>query len=181
MKVSHKEIDSGYAEINRQIRLIAEHNPIVEVGVLEGSGDAKTPDGKPSMTLASLATIHEYGSPANHIPQRSFIGSTMDESAPQFHEATNKLIDRIIEGKQTVASSLTILGLLITKSIKAKIQSNIAPALSPATIRRKSKKGGPSTALIDTGQLVNSINFLVKLEGDGTAGSGDIQLRGNDV
>jgi hypothetical protein len=229
-KIRHVEQDLGYREINRQIRIIQNSQPVVEVGILEGAGNADpkdpaNPTGQP-ISLALLATVHEYGSPKRHIPQRSFIRSTMDEKAPTFHRATNALIDQVTDGSMTVERALAILGLLIKKEIMAKIQSNIAPPLSPETLARKNhtkiakakntidsigkrgeargyrqgqrasmgakgqgpvhesafkpihttgevtrlvkaanlvQSGGNSTALIDTGQLIHSIDFKVNM------------------
>ena len=51
-----------------------------------------------------------------------------------------------------------LLGEQIVADIKEKIDSNIPPLLSPATIKRKKS----TKTLIDTGIMKNSINYEIK-------------------
>lgn len=235
------DADMGFREIEKQIKIMRQ-NPYVMVGVLEGSGNVEAASGenptKSAITVATLASIHEYGAPKRNIPERSFIRTTMDEKYSTFNELTDHLIDAIVEGGSTVERALNILGLLIQTEIKKKIRSNIAPPLKLATIERKNKAqidkaksrvtsitktgmdrgyrsaqkasgvhgplqagsyravltdkekqslnsaalkimtGGSSTALIDTGQLINSIQYKTILE---NAGYSDEHEGGGEV
>ena len=217
-KTSTKDMDLGYREIERQIKIIREKNPYVEIGILEKAGKHKAlkngeeVDGK--ATVADIATVHEYGSEKRNIPERSFLRATIDDNFSDINEVTNKLVDKITEGHYDVKHALDVVGLYIQTAIKRRIQSNIAPPLSPETVLRKNhaqvkeakgkidkivgkperskgdmsklnklvtqtETGGNSTALIDTGQMLNSIQFQSVLDKE-SFGVGETEVEHDD-
>ena len=146
-------------ELMKQLEAI--HNGYVEIGVLSDAGNAKDHEDKDSgVSLVTVASVHEYGSEDGTIPQRSFIGSTMDEQDSKFNDTTNKLLEKITNREMKTKQALGIIGAQIKAEIQKKIRSNIGPPLKQSTIDRK----GSSVALIDTSQLVNSIAYKVELE-----------------
>lgn len=225
-------------EFMKQLEAI--HNSYVEVGILADAGQAENSDGSESgISLAELASVHEYGSTDGKIPQRSFIGSTMDEQYTKFNDTTNKLLAKITNREMKSKLALSIIGAEIKSEIQKKIRSNIAPGLKQSTIERKNKNkieeakvrvasmpskaerqgyrngqrralggrrqgpiqqgaykpeltdsqktknnsdallimtGGKSTALIDTGQLVNSIAYRVDMENKDGNGQSRVDL-----
>lgn len=188
VKAHTSDEDLGWRNIEKQVRLVRK-NPYVMIGVQEGAGTHKPSNGKDTgknpVTVALVASVHEFGSAKHNIPERSFIRSTMDQHASEFHAATESLLNQIIDGNQTVDKALKILGLLIQSKIKKKIQSNIAPALKAETIaRRTGGSGGSVTALMDSNQLINSILYLVIMENagfsDASDASGEIDMGSDD-
>ena len=127
---------------------------VVEVGFLTKSGTHKNSD----MTVASIAAIHEMGSADGTIPERSFMRSTMDEKNEEIENLTKKLADQVLFKNLSARKALGTLGAFIQKAFKQKINDGVEPPLKTATIRRK----GSSKALVDTGQLINSIDYEVK-------------------
>jgi hypothetical protein len=91
------------------------------------------------------------------IPERSFIRSTIDEHAEQYHELVKKLAGMVIDGKMMTRQALGLLGARVVADIKRRIQRGIDPPLKQATIDRKHS----SKPLIDKGQLLNSITHEV--------------------
>jgi len=120
-----------------------------------------------------IAAVHEYGAPERGIPQRSFIGSTMDAQQAQILDDMNDAVDQVLQG-QPIQSAVERVGIYTEERVRETIRAGIKPALSPATIERrraKLKGGAPSndrfgtkeTPLIDTGQLIQSVSSVVKV------------------
>jgi phage gpG-like protein len=126
---------------------------IVKVGVFGKAGNAKHTTAK--MSNVELAAIHEFG--RGRVPERSFIRSTVDENRPAYESMLRRVAHGVVDGKVTVERGLAIVGEKVRSDIQNKITSNIPPSLNPETIRAK----GSSIALVDTGQLLNSITYEV--------------------
>ena len=154
----------------------------VKVGVLVDSTHAAKETAKGAkqsqgISMLELAAIHEFGSPAAGIPQRSFIRATVDGKRSEINEQIEAIVGRAIKSllardsvteesiRESVKKSLGLLGAKVVSMMRATIRANIPPPLRPATIARK----GSSTALVDTGQLINVLSWSV-IEG---AASGD--------
>lgn len=73
--------------------------------------------------MAYIGSIHEYG--AEHIPQRSFIRSTLDDNSSQIANLSGQLGAKIIEGKQTPEQALNLIGLKVAGMIQEKLQMEI--------------------------------------------------------
>lgn len=126
----------------------------VKVGVIGGGEHA---DG--GITMTELAAIHEFGSPAANIPQRSFLRRALVwNSGPWLPAFTAKLVGAVASGKMDEKKALEILGQRAVAEVKKTITgSDIPPPLAPATVAAK----GSSKPLVDTGQLLNSISYEV--------------------
>jgi phage gpG-like protein len=111
---------------------------------------------------AEIAAAHEFGVPG-HIPERSFLRSTVEENKEKAAAflAKNILETLLTDGDKTTPFAL--LGEKMAGEVKRKIQTGIDPALNPKTIERK----GSSKPLIDTGQLLQSITYEVRENDDG--------------
>lgn len=160
-RVLLKDVDRGSGKILDELMKLA-LKPYVKVGYLETAGKHKNGSGP---SVAEVATFHEFGtkdeSGKTLVPERSHIRSTMDEKKKKFDGQIDKLIGQIVDGKTTVENALGVLGLSIKSEVQKKIRKGIEPALAESTIIAK----GSSKPLIDTGQMINSINHEVKLKG----------------
>jgi len=162
--------DLGWREIEKQVAVLRK-NPYVMVGVQEGAGSKSSRKNKSkkggkseaATTVALVASAMEFGAKGGKIPERSFIRSTMDESHGELNEMTDGLIDQILDGATTVEKALKIIGLSIVSRIKRKIQTITEPPLAASTIKAK----GSDKPLIDTSQLLNSIQSKMVLENSG--------------
>lgn len=137
----------------------------VKVGVLSNKrGGQKHPDGKISMV--ELAAIHEFGSPAAGIPERSFIRSTIKDEKDRITKLTGKIAESIIDDKRTFHQGLSVLGTKVKDMIKNNVMqgAGISPSNSPATVALK----GSSRPLVDTGRLIGAVDYQVV----GTSGTG---------
>lgn len=135
----------------------------VKVGVLSDKGGEETEDG---ISLIELAALHEFGTEDGHIPERSFIRSTFEtRAADELYQMQVKLSRAVVLGKLTPRIALGMLGAWAAGAIKQTITSGegVPPPLAPSTIKAK----GSSRPLVDTGQLKNSITWLV-VDAEGT-------------
>ena len=145
-----RDKDRGYKRLLRRLR-DSTGRRVVNVGIM-GKEAAAPRDG--GVTNVQVATFHEFGI---GVPERSFIRAGVDENRRQIAVLQTRLAKGVVQGKLTQTKALEILGLDVRGKMQRKIESNIPPRLKQATIDRK----GSSVALIDTGQLVNSITFEV--------------------
>lgn len=141
-------------------RILAErdklHKSFAKIGV-QGSEASKShkdsETGKAGINLVELATVHEFGSPAAKIPNRSYIRTTMDERRAEFRQMGDRLVNSLLAEQMSAKGLLTRMGIVIETAIKAKMPKT--KALKASTIRRRIKKS--DTPLVDTGQLRASI------------------------
>ena len=114
---------------------------------------------------ASLGFIHEYGSPARNIPARPFLIPGVQDAEPQAVAMLAKPTgDALEKGVDVLAKGLERAGLVCQAAVKKRIvsQDGFAP-LSPRTIAARQRKGYKGTkALIRTGQLLNSITYVIR-------------------
>lgn len=142
-------------------RLDAIQDRLIELGGLTlriglvGPGASALEDGS-GLTLAELGLLHEFGT--KDIPERSWLRGTLAARRSDIAQLKVRVFRRILAGQVGARAGLEEIGLQIVAWIKAGIVAGIAPALATETILRK----GSTKPLIDHGQLINSITFLVE-------------------
>jgi phage gpG-like protein len=130
------------------------------VGVPQASGPRKS--GK--ITNAQLALIHDKGSPSQNIPARPFMEPGIKSVSPQIEQKLLGVGQAVLDGDAVKAEQgMQAAGLIAQNGLRARINSNIAPALKPATLAARRRRGRTGTrTLIDTGSLRNSLTYVVK-------------------
>lgn len=107
---------------------------------------------------ATLAAIHEFGSPANKIPQRSFLRKPLSNNKANLANLAKNLISQVFTEQITIDTALSFIGEEAKNISKEAITNEISPALNSKTIKRKKS----SKPLIDTGQLLNAITYEIR-------------------
>lgn len=114
---------------------------------------------------ATILAINNFGSPANNIPARPVmdigIRNSQDEVAEQFKLAAQGALS---EGESALNKYYNRAGIIASNSIKKAInsQQDIDPP-SAATLAIRKLAGFKGTkALIVTGQMRNSITYVIK-------------------
>lgn len=132
-------------------------NGYIEVGIL---GDGKKY--KDGMTVLGIATVHEFGFTGPdklgrmlNIPERSFIRASYDENRDW--SKFDSMVQDAVELKIPVKTVFDAIGMECVKIIQDYIRSMDQPSLKAATKAAK----GSSKLLIDTGQLINSIDYKI--------------------
>lgn len=168
-------VTDGTADLAKTLKDLA--NTSVMVGIPSdreqgNSGSAGTEKRKEGpIGNAALGYIHETGSPINNIPPRPFLRPGVNDSRKRWEPYLQQAASLAMEGKpDAVDRALHAAGLTAVAAVKNKITAGLSPPLKQSTInarRRRSKSRLASTAadvkpLIDTGQLLNSINYVVR-------------------
>lgn len=145
----------------------------VKVGVLSSAGGE----------ILMIANVHEYGKEIEvtdkmrgfflykfgvglrkdtkviKIPERSFIRSSFDARQNKVGESGDKLMEMVINGDLEVRSFYEMLGQTASDAIKDYLINNVvAPPDTELTVRNKHGKSNP---LVNTGRLVNSIDYEI--------------------
>ena len=110
------------------------------------------------ITNAELMFIHTNGSPIKNIPKRPTIEPTIEENKERISEMFNKTVNKILNNKGDGRADLEKIGIWTVNKIKAKFGSDELAPNAPSTIAQK----GSDRPLIDTGQLRNSITYVVR-------------------
>lgn len=152
------DIDLGYREITREI--LGLRNVRIQTGFQEGTvTQAASKNGQvkqPGLNMAQIAAQNEFGTAT--IPQRSFIRTAWDENLRFIENLVERQVGLIIDRTQTPQESFAIIGNSLVALIQRKIYQIRTPPNSPVTIARK----GSSKPLIDFGQMVASVRYVVR-------------------
>lgn len=154
LKVTIREKDRGLAAMRRAAKEMK--GSYVKVGVLGGSKNARAA-GDP-VSNVDLAIIHEFGSPAAGIPERSFVRSTFESKRAEYLALLRRFAAQVYEGKSlTWRRAFGLVGAKAAADIKNRVTqgAGIPPPNAPATVASK----GSDRPLVDTNQLVNSVTW----------------------
>jgi phage gpG-like protein len=124
------------------------------------SAEAKTQP----INNAALGYIHNYGSPTQNIPARPFMEPGIKDARAGIEESLQRAGVAALDGNpDKMMQSLHAAGIKASTSVKNKINSNIPPPLGESTLAARRRRGRTGTkTLIDTGQLRNSITYVVR-------------------
>ena len=134
----------------------AKKEPFVKVGFLE-EGEPRKDSGP---TNAQIAFWNEFGT--SRIPERPFMRLTWIRKRRDIAKVIDKTIGEIQVGRMTVAEALGIIGLKAQQATKRTIVTLRDPPNAPSTIMRKKS----SNPLIDTSQMLNSVQYKVSENGE---------------
>lgn len=121
----------------------------VEVGFLEG---ATYPDGT---SVPLVAAVQEFGAPSRNIPPRPFFRGMIEAKAAEWPAAVGALLRA---NQYDAAKTLGQTGAAIKGQLQQSIVDFDRVPLKPATVERK----GNDKQLVDTGHMLNSVDFRVK-------------------
>jgi hypothetical protein len=135
--------------------------------VLVGVPAAKASRKEPQANNAMLAYIHDNGSPLAHIPPRPFLCAGIEQNKEQITKYMEQAGKAALDNDEPrMERALNAMGLAAQKAVRRKIQTGPFTPLKASTIRarkrrHKSRKNTSVTPLIDTSQLLQSINFVI--------------------
>jgi len=109
-------------------------------------------------TVASIAAKHEFGSPAEHIPERPFLRVAVRDNVPKYKGVMRAILVEVLHETRTMENGLEYLGVVAVGDVKQKIRIGPFTPNAPATVYAK----GSSRPLIDTGQMIQSVNYEVE-------------------
>ncbi len=124
------------------------------VGIL-GPG-ATTLEAGSSLTLAELGLMFEFGT--EDMPERAWLRGTLAARRADIAALHVSVLKQVLAGTLEPRAAHDVIGMQIVAWIKAGIVAGIPPANAASTIEAK----GSSKPLIDDGQFVNSITWIVE-------------------
>ncbi|WP_322067493.1 hypothetical protein [Burkholderia cenocepacia] len=137
----------------------------VLVGVPDSTAGRKN-EGEP-LSNAEIGYIQETGSPANNIPARPHLVPGVQDARPKFEPQLQKGVEAALDGDlEQVQRRLNMAGIAAQNSVRAKVNSNIAPELAESTLEARRRRGVTrENTLVDTGQYRNSITYVIRKKG----------------
>ena len=129
------------------------------VGVLEDAGTYDNGE-----EVAVVAATNEFGSPAQGIPERSFLRSTVDKNEGPYLKGLVEVAERatrlgISDPVGALREGLSDLGEVVAADVVVTIDNFSDPGNASATIE---KKGGVDDPLVDTGHMRDSLRAEVR-------------------
>lgn len=113
------------------------------------------------INMATLAAVHNFGSPARGIPERPFLTQAIIEGKDKISGIVAEGVKSYLnQGKEIDLQFYDRIGLFASNLVKDKILRGPFKELSDATKARRIK--GSSVPLNDTGALRQSITFETK-------------------
>ena len=136
------------------------------------------------ITNAALAYIHDNGAPEQNIPARPFMRPGIEEVEKKITAKFAQIVNAVVvrnAGTIVVEQGLTQVGIIAKLAIQNKINEGIPPPLAVSTLRARARKGRKGAGiellarskgyepsmdfakpLVDTGQLRNAVNYVIR-------------------
>lgn len=138
---------------------------LTERQVLVGVPDVKADREDKGINNAALAYIHDQGSPAQNIPARPFLGPGIKDAKLEIQRRLEQVAKIALRGaiRQDIERGLSAVGMTAQSAVRNRITKGPFAVLKPATLAARRRRGRRGTKpLIDTGQLRNSITYVVR-------------------
>jgi len=132
--------------------------------VLAGVPEAKARRKGEPINNATLAAIHDKGSPSQNIPARPFMEPGIKSVGAQIEQKLLTAGQAVLDGDSVkTEKALQAVGLIAQNGLRTRVNSNIPPALKPATLAARRRRGRTGTrTLVSGGELRNSLTYAVK-------------------
>ncbi len=123
-------------------------------------GGKNYPDGTP---VAMIAAQNEFGNPAKNIPPRPFVRPAIAENENQWKELAAQGANKTLEGKITAEDVMLALTQAAHNAVSKNIATLTSPALKPATLAARRRRGNSNTKpLTDTGLMDSTLALVVE-------------------
>jgi phage gpG-like protein len=161
LNVNTKVTKDNVASLLRSLQELARRD--VLVGITEERSERDDPEAG-TLGNASLAYIHEHGSVLNSIPARPFLEPGIQDARDILVGMFEQAAQAALNGKEEVSlRALDKAGLVAQNAVRAKITAGPFTPLAASTLASRRRRGRTGTKpLIDTGQLRNSITYVVR-------------------
>lgn len=135
----------------------------VMVGIPASKAEREEGDEEP-INNAQLGYIHEFGSPKANIPARPFLNPGIKRAQESINNHLQKAAKAAMDGnEEKVDVELNATGLVAQAGARYEINNGDLAPLAESTIAARKRRGRTGTKpLIDTGQLRNSITYVIR-------------------
>jgi hypothetical protein len=157
--ISVRTLYDGMAKFRAEIEEFKKKELLVGIPAAEGNRDDT------SVSNAAIGYIQETGSPANNIPARPFLRPGVKKVEKRLIAELRKGAINVLNGRlEALNTAYMRSGTIAQNSVKATIRAGegFAP-LAPTTLAARKRAGAKGTKpLIRTGQLLNSVTYVVR-------------------
>ncbi|MDR1687277.1 MAG: hypothetical protein LBS21_01535 [Clostridiales bacterium] len=122
-------------------------------------GEAVNEDGA---DVADIAMFNELGT--ENIPARPFLRQSVDNHADKINAMCKAQLRGITSGSKTAEDALNALGVMQKGLVQNEIRNGSFVKNAPSTVARKH---GSEQPLIDTGQMRDSVQYVIAKKGEG--------------
>ena len=151
--------------VDKLAQVLASMSELVKKDVLVGIPDSapEREDDTP-LSNAQIGYIQEFGSPAANIPPRPFLIPGVENAQPEVLDEFRGGAKAARDGNTGQGErSMVRAGLKAQNAVRAKIQDGPFQPLAPRTLAERRKRGRTGEKpLLDTGQLRNSVSFVIR-------------------
>ena len=160
--MSIKVTKDNVASVLKAINQLAQKD--VLVGIPDSAPDRNDQSPEQPLSNAVIGYIQENGSPVNGIPARPFLVPGVKDAQEQIAARLGKGAAAALRGDVTqTEAALQASGLIGQNAARAKINTGPFEALASSTLAARRRRGRTGTKpLIDTGQLRNSITYVIR-------------------
>lgn len=141
--------DKGLQELFKRLAALRDFR--IRVGYQDAEGRMLHPEAE--ISVAKLAAVHEFGSPEQGIPERSFIRSTITWHEVTIRQFEESQIALVAEGKIEPVEAMSAIGAFVCQAIRGRLENASAWAVP-------TKNGEPP--LTDTGTLARNLSWQVR-------------------
>lgn len=125
----------------------------VRIGIFEDATNTVTGE-----HIASYAACNEFGH--DNTPPRPFMRMTLDKNIGKWASIfTKSLQGQVGDNPAAIRRAFTMLGRMGQADMQAMIRSNMPPPNKPETRARKEARGGYAGTLVDTGEMLKSVEY----------------------
>ncbi|WP_066922893.1 hypothetical protein [Methylobacterium sp. CCH5-D2] len=176
----------GLAGVLKNVRALTRTDVLVGVPAEKAERPSEPGETGERPNNAALAYIHDTGMPEQNIPARPFMAPGIAEGEGAITKAYALAGQQALIGDEAgMIRAQHMAGLAAQNAIRGKINEGIAPPLSERTLRARAARGrkgaikelkarakgeAPTLTnakpLIDTGQLRNSITYVIRPRGE---------------
>jgi len=132
LKVNYKFDDKGIRDILSGVSRMTSSR--IRVGVVGPGANNKHPTS--DLTAWEIGALQEFGSDDGHIPERSFIRSTLADVG-WVKQTVAQAARRVVSGRSNATEALNWAGNIFASAIKRQIMSGVGPRNADTTVRWK--------------------------------------------
>lgn len=157
-KIGLQTIVDNVAKVAAGIEKLATTRVMVGVPAEKGARQDDEP-----INNAALAYIMDNGAPEAGIPARPFMRPGIMAKQAEITAALRKTGEAALDGPERAEKGFHRVGLIGQAAVRAKINDGPFQPLADSTIEDRRARGRTGTKpLIDTGQLRNAINYVIR-------------------
>lgn len=137
----------------------------VLVGVPDENADRQPDPHDPvPITNAGIGFVMEHGDPERNIPARPFLGPGVEGASKPIGDKLVATASKALDGdREAIDKGLHGVGLIAQSAVRQKIQDGPFVPLAPRTLSARKARGRTGEKpLIDTGQLRNAVNYVIR-------------------